>query len=102
MSDLPRMPEGETGGDATGPDALIRFHLTGEGADAEPRALRPALSPALLGPERRWQSYPLVLLDGDDAPFGGTPVVPLSTLIAQALRAMSDGGETARILLHFA
>jgi ferredoxin len=98
MSDLPRMPEGEAGSDATGPDDLIRFHLTGEGADAEPRGLRPALIRELLGPERRWKSYPLVLLDGDDAPFAGSPVVPLSALIARALQTLSDGGDTARIL----
>jgi ferredoxin len=98
MSDLPRMPEGEARGDTTDPDALIRFHLTGEGADAAPQGLRPALTPELLGPERRWQSFPLVLLDGDDAPFAGSPVVPLSSLIAQALQTLAAGGDTARIL----
>jgi ferredoxin len=98
MSDLPRMPQGEAGSEPPGPDTLIRFHLTGEGADAAQHGLRPALSAALLGPERRWQHYPLVLLEADDSTDAGKPVVPLSALIAQALQAMSEGGEPTHVL----
>jgi hypothetical protein len=98
MSDLPRMPEGDAGSEPPGPDTLIQFHLTGEGADATPRGLRPALTATLLGPERRWQHYPLVLLEVDDSPDAEKPVVPLSALIAQALETMSQGGEPTHIL----
>jgi ferredoxin len=98
MSDLPRMPGGDAGSEPPGPDTLIQFHLTGEGADAASHGLRPALTAALLGPERRWQHYPLVLLEAEDSSDAGKPVVPLSTLIAQALEAMSAGGEPTHVL----
>ena len=91
MSDLPRMPEGDAGPEGLGPDALVQFHLTGEGAAAESRGLRPALTPALLGPEQRWRSYPLVLFDAVEPPEGGQPVMPLSVLIARA----TDSGTRA-------
>jgi len=99
MSDLPRMPEGEAASDPRGPDTLTRFHLTGEGAEQEPRGLRPALTATLLGPEHRWCSYPLVLFEGDDVPEASGSVVPLTALIAQALERMASQGEMARVLV---
>jgi ferredoxin len=98
MSDLPRMPDGDARTAGRDLDALVRFHRTGESADVEPPELRPALIGEVLEPGRRFEHYPLVLLDGDDPPDAGSSVVSLSALIAQALASDSAGDESAGIL----